>query len=49
MADNPRNASDAFRPLTFFDAAERFRAGDDDPCRYLERCLATIASREPEV
>ncbi|MDB5944333.1 MAG: amidase, partial [Ramlibacter sp.] len=49
MADSPHYAADAFRPLTFFDAAERFRAGDDDPVRYLERCLATIASREPQV
>lgn len=38
-----------FRPATFFDAAERFRTGDDDPRRYLERCLEVIAAREPTV
>jgi Asp-tRNA(Asn)/Glu-tRNA(Gln) amidotransferase A subunit family amidase len=39
----------AFRPLTFFDAAVHFRSGEDDPRKYLERCLETIAAREPEV
>jgi Asp-tRNA(Asn)/Glu-tRNA(Gln) amidotransferase A subunit family amidase len=38
-----------FRPATFFDAAARFRTGEDDPRRYLERCLDTIATREPAV
>lgn len=38
-----------FRPLTFFDAAARFRSGEDDPRKYLERCLETIAAREPKV
>jgi hypothetical protein len=38
-----------FRPLTFFDAVARFRAGEDDPRRYLERCLEVIAAREPLV
>lgn len=39
----------SFRPVTFHDAAARFRTGDDDPRRYLERCLETIAAREPAV
>ncbi len=38
-----------FRPLTFHDAVPRFRDGSDTPRAYLERCLATIAEREPEV
>lgn len=38
-----------FRPLTYFDAVARFRSGEDDPRKYLERCLETIAAREPEV
>jgi Asp-tRNA(Asn)/Glu-tRNA(Gln) amidotransferase A subunit family amidase len=39
----------AFRGLTFSDAAVRFRSGEDDPRQYLERCLETIAAREPIV
>ena len=38
-----------YRGLTFHDAAARFLTGDDTPRAYLERCLATIAAREPEV
>jgi len=38
-----------FKPLTFHDAARRFTDGNDSPRAYLERCLETIASREPEV
>ncbi len=38
-----------FRPLTWFDATARFHEREDDPRRYLERCLETIASREPAV
>jgi Asp-tRNA(Asn)/Glu-tRNA(Gln) amidotransferase A subunit family amidase len=38
-----------FRPLTFHDAAERFRDDRDDPRAYLERCLEVIAAREPVV
>jgi Asp-tRNA(Asn)/Glu-tRNA(Gln) amidotransferase A subunit family amidase len=38
-----------FRALTYFDATKRFRASEDDPRRYLERCLEAIASREPAV
>ncbi|MCC7486919.1 MAG: amidase [Burkholderiales bacterium] len=38
-----------FRALTFHDAAARFRDGADSPRAYLERCLETIAAREPVV
>jgi Asp-tRNA(Asn)/Glu-tRNA(Gln) amidotransferase A subunit family amidase len=38
-----------FKPLTFHDAARRFTDGNDDPRAYLERCLETIAVREPVV
>jgi Asp-tRNA(Asn)/Glu-tRNA(Gln) amidotransferase A subunit family amidase len=38
-----------FRPLTFHDAAARFRDGTETPRAYLERCLETIAAREPVV
>ncbi|MBR0649644.1 amidase [Roseomonas terrae] len=38
-----------FRPLTFHDAVPRFLSGEDTPRAYLERCLETIAAREPEV
>src|SRR5688500_3950544 len=50
-ARNARGTYDpaSFHALTYFDAAPRFRAGDDDPRRYLERCLEAIAEREPVV
>ncbi len=38
-----------FKPLTFHDAAERFADGSDTPRAYLERCLETVAAREPVV
>jgi Asp-tRNA(Asn)/Glu-tRNA(Gln) amidotransferase A subunit family amidase len=38
-----------YRGLTFHDAAARFSTGEDTPRAYLERCLATIAEREPVV
>jgi Asp-tRNA(Asn)/Glu-tRNA(Gln) amidotransferase A subunit family amidase len=38
-----------FRALTFHDAILRFRDGSDTPRAYLERCLETIAEREPVV
>ncbi len=38
-----------YRPLTFHDAARRFTDGNDNPRAYLERCLETIANREPVV
>ncbi|MGH7089847.1 MAG: amidase family protein, partial [Stellaceae bacterium] len=44
-AYDPRKA----RLLSFHDAAERFRDGDDNPRAYLERCLRMIDEREHEV
>ena len=38
-----------YEPLTFHDATRRFRAGDDTPREFLDRCLATIDEREPVV
>lgn len=38
-----------FKALTFHDAAPGFHDGSDTPRAYLERCLATIAEREPTV
>ncbi len=38
-----------FKPLTFHDATERFSDGSDTPRAYLERCLETVAAREPVV
>lgn len=38
-----------FKALTFFDATPKFRDGSDTPRAYLERCLETIAAREPVV
>ncbi|WP_211865316.1 amidase [Neoroseomonas terrae] len=38
-----------FRGLTFHDATPRFADGSDTPRAYLERCLETIAAREPTV
>jgi Asp-tRNA(Asn)/Glu-tRNA(Gln) amidotransferase A subunit family amidase len=38
-----------FAALTFHDATVRFRDGSDTPRAYLERCLETIAEREPVV
>ncbi len=35
--------------LHFFDAVPKFVDGSDSPRDYLERCLAVIAEREPEV
>ena len=42
-------SSQAFEPLTFFDARARFRNGRDTPRAYLERCLAVISDREAVV
>ena len=42
-------ASGDFRALTFHDATPRFADGSDTPRAYLERCLETIAAREPPV
>ena len=38
-----------FKALSFHDATARFRDGSDAPRAYLERCLETIAAREPAV
>src|SRR5262245_14555000 len=38
-----------FKALTFHDATAQFREGADSPRAYLERCLETIAEREPVV
>lgn len=38
---------DSHTPLTFSDAVPRFQDGSDTPREYLERCLETIAQREP--
>jgi Asp-tRNA(Asn)/Glu-tRNA(Gln) amidotransferase A subunit family amidase len=38
-----------YKPLTFHDALPRFADGSDTPRAYLERCLETIAAREPVV
>jgi hypothetical protein len=39
----------AFKALTFHSATAGFRNGKDTPRNYLERCLETIAAREPGV
>lgn len=51
MSTKPSQAYDprTFKALTFHDARERFRDASDTPRAYLERCLATIAEREPVV
>lgn len=38
-----------YKPLTFHDAVPRFANGSDTPRAFLERCLQTIAAREPVV
>jgi len=45
MAYDPRD----HRPLTWHDATPAFSSGADTPRDYLERCLGTIAEREPGV
>ena len=51
MKTNPTRGYDprAFKALTFHDATPSFRNGSDTPRAYLERCIATIAEREPVV
>jgi len=44
-AYDPRTAT----LLSFHDAVARFRDGSDSPRAYLDRCLATLAAREPVV
>ena len=38
-----------FELLSFHDAVPHFRHGNDDPRAYLERCIETIETREPDV
>src|SRR3954464_10513210 len=38
-----------YKPLTFHDATRSLADGNDSPRAYLERCLETIAAREPVV
>ena len=38
-----------YKPLAFHDAVPRFADGSDTPRAFLERCLQTIAAREPVV
>ena len=38
-----------FKALTFHDATQNFRDGSDSPRAYLERCLETIAERDPMI
>jgi Asp-tRNA(Asn)/Glu-tRNA(Gln) amidotransferase A subunit family amidase len=45
----PRYDPRQFKALTFYDATIRFRDGSDTPRAYLERCVETIAAREPVV
>ena len=49
QATNTGYDAATYEPLTFHNAARRFRTGDDSPRHYLERCLATIEEREPVV
>jgi Asp-tRNA(Asn)/Glu-tRNA(Gln) amidotransferase A subunit family amidase len=35
--------------ISFYDQTSHFRSGADTPSSYLERCLATIGEREPDV
>jgi Asp-tRNA(Asn)/Glu-tRNA(Gln) amidotransferase A subunit family amidase len=47
--NTPRYDPREFKALTFHDATSRFRDGSDTPRAYLERCIETIAAREPVV
>jgi Asp-tRNA(Asn)/Glu-tRNA(Gln) amidotransferase A subunit family amidase len=49
MSTNPSYDPRTFKALTFHDGTPRFREGADTPRAYLERCLETIAAREPVV
>ena len=46
---NPTYDPRTFKALTYHDATANFRTGKDNPRDYLERCLDTIATREPVV
>ncbi|TCH98235.1 amidase [Roseococcus sp. SYP-B2431] len=45
----PNYSPKDFRALTWHDATPAFTTGKDTPRAYLERCLETIAAREPVV
>jgi Asp-tRNA(Asn)/Glu-tRNA(Gln) amidotransferase A subunit family amidase len=45
----PNYSPKEFRALTWHDATPAFAKGSDSPRAYLERCLSTIAEREPVV
>ncbi|WP_372623313.1 amidase [Falsiroseomonas sp.] len=45
----PGYSPHTFKALSFHDATPRFADGTDTPRAYLERCLETIAEREPVV
>ncbi|MCP5156442.1 MAG: amidase [Ectothiorhodospiraceae bacterium] len=49
MTRRPGYHPSTHRGLTFHDARAAFLAGSDTPRDYLERCLAVIAEREPQV
>ncbi len=49
MAQTPSYDPRQFRALSFHDARTAFAEGRDTPRAYLERCLETIAEREPVV
>lgn len=49
MSASERYDPREFKPLTFHDAVPAFREGSDTPPAYLERCLKTIAAREPAI
>ena len=46
---NPGYDPRTFKALTYHDATANFRVGKDTPRAYLERCLDTIATRDPVV
>ena len=46
---NPTYDPRTYKALTYHDATANFRTGKDNPRDYLERCLDTIATREPVV
>jgi len=45
----PPYAPNTFKGLTYHDATAAFADGTDTPRAYLERCLETIAAREPVI
>ncbi|NKC16588.1 MAG: amidase [Gammaproteobacteria bacterium] len=49
MSSQDRYDPNTFSALSYHDGLDDFRAGKDNPRAYLERCLATIAEREPVV